>query len=301
MSLIVDKVMALRQSQIKQYPCRSNRASELGHPCERYLVFMRTRWEEKTMHDVVLQSIFNIGNMMEKDFVAELNEAGVDIIEQQRAFEWKEYNITGHLDFKVLVAKGAKPAFDIESMPVEFKSCSPFVFDSINCLDDIKNSKYVHVRKYPAQLTLYMLMDNKEHSIFIFKNKITGMLKEIPMDLDYEFAESLIQKACRINKHVEKGTVPGCVPYEDNLCGKCGFIHICAPEIKRDALRIEDDPNIEATLVCHEELKPFQSRYNKYHKELMEKFKNIEKIVIGDWFITGKATKTGWKTTISKL
>ena len=301
MNLIVDKVMAHRKSQIKQWPCRSNRASDLGHPCERYLVFMRTRWEEKTMHDVVLQSIFNIGNMMEKDFVAELAEARVDIIEQQRAFEWKEYNITGHLDFKVLVAPN-NTAMVLESMPVEFKSCSPFVFDSINCLDDIKNSKYVHVRKYPAQLTLYMLMDNKEQSIFIFKNKLTGMLKEIPMDLDYEFAESLIQKACRINKHVEKGTVPECVPYEDNLCGKCGFLAICLPEVKRDALDFTNDPDLEKKLSRHEEIKPIQLEYNNLHKYLMEKFKDIKKVVVGDFYVHGKPTKSGcWKTTISKL
>lgn len=298
-NLVIDKVMALRESQIKQYPCRSNRAGELGHICERYLVFMRTRWEEKTLHDVVLQSIFNEGNSHEKAFVQELSEAGVMIFEQQRAFEWKKYQITGRLDFNIMPKKG-NPR-DVEIVPAEFKSCSPFVFDSINCLDDIKNSKYPHVRKYPAQVTLYMLMGNKDHAIFIFKNKLTGMLKEIPIELDYEFGESLLRKAERINYHVEKGTVPECVPYDDKLCGSCGFIHICLPEIKRDALQITDDPEIENKLDRHEKIKPTQAEYNKLHKELLAKFKGKLKIVVGEYFISGKETKTGWKTTISKL
>lgn len=291
--MIVEKILELKKSRINQWPCKSNRASELGHDCERYLVLLRTRWEEKTLHDVVLQSIFDEGNFHERAFITEAMSAGIVVIEQQRAFEYKELNITGHVDLKTLK--------DGKAIPVEFKSCSPFVFDKLDTIKSLFESDYPHVRKYPAQLTLYMLMDNVDESIFIFKNKLTGMLKEIPMTLDYEFGESLLKKAERINKHVADKTLPDCMKYDDRVCKGCGFIHICLPDIKRDALEIKDDPEIEAKLELHEKLKPAQLEYNSLHDELMKRFRTIEKVVIGDWFITGKKTKTGWKTTISKL
>ena len=74
--MIVDKVKDLKASRIKQWPCVSNRASELGHECLRYLVLMRTRWEEKTLHNVELQFIFDEGNIHEEAIINDIKKAG---------------------------------------------------------------------------------------------------------------------------------------------------------------------------------------------------------------------------------
>ena len=285
--------MEYKASRIKQWPVVSNRASDLGHECLRYLVFMRTRWREKTLHGVRLQSIFDEGNIHEEAVLSDLRKAGIQIIEQQRAFEWKQYQITGHID--------AKAIMDGKVIPLEIKSSSPFVWKAINTVDDLKHGKYHYLRKYPAQMTLYLLMDEKNMGMFIFKDKTTGLLKEIPMELDYELGEKLLQKAEAINQHVAEGTIPPCCEYDEQLCGECGFLHICLPEIKRDALEFRVDPEMEGKITKWFSLKDASAEYTSLDKHIKETFREKEKIVVGDYLITGKPLKNGWRTNISKL
>lgn len=278
--MIVEKVAEYKKSRIKLFPCNSNRASEIGHPCEKYLVLIRTRWQEKTLHDVGLQYIFDEGNMHEKEVLKTLHDAGVVVIEQQRAFEWKKYQITGHVDGKVL--------HEDKAIPLEIKSCSPYMFDSINLVQDLLNGKYAYMKKYPAQLTLYMLMDNKDEAIFLFKNKVNGQLKEIAMKLDYQYGESLLQKVERVNKHIQDNTVPEPIDYDENTCDGCGFLHICLPEIKRTALELCNMPEIEDKLKRLEEIKPIRGEYEKLDKEIKEIFKEKDNVAVGDFLVRGK-------------
>ena len=300
--MIIEKVFECKKSKMKQWPVRSNRASELGHECLRYLVFNRTRWQEKALPDPRLQIIFEEGNLHEQKVLQDIQEAGFQVVEQQRPFEWKEYQITGHIDAKV-VTNG-------KAIPLEIKSASPYSFNSINSLQDLYNGKYPYLRRYPAQMTLYLLMDEKEEGLFIFKNKATGELKEISMKLNYDLGETLLQKAEAINKHVANGTIPEPIEYDEENCGSCGFLHICLPEVKRDAIQIETDNEMEQKLVRYHELKPLIKEYNQLDKEIKKAFKEKEKVVIGNYLITGKwikrkayAVQAGqyWQMKIQKL
>ena len=300
--MLTEQVVNYKKSQIKQWPVRSNRASEIGHPCEKYLVFLRTRWQEKSLHDVALQFIFDEGRMHEDAVIATLIQAGLRLVEQQRAFEWSKYQVTGHIDAKVLVGDKA--------IPLEIKSSSPFVFNAINSVQDLFNGKYVYLKKYPAQMTFYMLMDNKDEGLFLFKNKVNGQLKEIPMTLDYGYGESLIQKAERINRHVESGSIPDPIEWSEEVCGGCGFAHVCMPEVRRDALEITDMPELEAKLRRWDELKATAKEYAAIDKEVKELFKGKESIVIGNYYISGKSVErkaysvpggSYWKTNIECL
>ena len=291
--MIIEKVNDYIKSQIKQWPVKSNRASELGHECLRYLVLNRTRWQEKTLHDTRLQTIFNEGNLHEKAVLRLLENAGYNVIEQARAFEWKEYDITGHIDCKI-VLNGKAP-------PTEIKSASSYMYDTINNIQDLYNGKYHYLRKYPAQLNLYLLMDDKPEGLFIFKNKQTGALKEIPMSVDYDLGEKLIKKAMAINMHVAEDTLPDCIPWDEQICGDCGYAHICLPEPKRDALEIKTDPELEVKIRKWFELKPHKSEYESLDKEIKAQLKSQDKIVIGDYFITGKMIqKKGFSVAASE-
>lgn len=278
--MIVEKVREKVASQIKQFPVHSNRASEIGHPCEKYLVLMRTRWEEKTLHDVNLQFIFNEGNLHEDSVIRTLQNAGIQIIEQQRAFEWKKYRITGHVDGKIII--------DNKAIPLEIKSMSPYMFDSINSVKDLLDGKYAYLKKYPAQLTLYMLMDDKDEALFLFKNKVNGQLKEIPMTLDYEYGERLLKKVERINAHVENNTLPEPIDWDEYTCGGCGFNHICLPEVRRTAIDFTDNKELENKLKRRDELKISVSEYDKLDKDIKDCLKEKEKVVVGDYLILGK-------------
>lgn len=297
--MIVESIIELKKSHIKQWPVNSNRASNLGHECLRYLVYERTRWQEKTLHGVELQTIFEEGNLHETAVLRDLQDAGFQVIEQQRAFQWSEYNITGHIDAKVLIEGIA--------VPIEIKSCSPWIFQNIETAADLYNGKYHHLRMYPAQMTLYLLMDNKDYGLFIFKNKSNGQLKEVRMDLDYELGERLLQKAEQINQHVSADTIPPHCDYDESVCGQCGYLHICLPDIKRDAMELKSDPELEAKLARMFELKPFKKEHDTIDKDLKKEFNRLEKAMIGNYLITGKEiqrksyeVKAGayWKTDI---
>ena len=164
--MIVEKVLEAKTQKIKQWPVNANRASELGHECLKYLVLNRTRWQEKGLHDARLQMIFDMGRMVEDVVQQDLREAGFTIVEQQRPFSWAKYQITGSIDCKLAV--------DGKVYPTEIKSAAPYSFDSINSIEDIRRHKYHYMRKYLAQLTLYLLMDGNDRGLFLFKNKSTG-------------------------------------------------------------------------------------------------------------------------------
>ncbi len=276
---VVQAVIEAKAKKIKLWPVNSNRASEMGHPCERYLVYLRTRGEDRALHDVNLQFIFDDGNLHEEGVLWDLQEAGFKIIEQQRPFEWKKYQITGKVDAKILD--------DDRAIPIEIKSLNPYAWEKINSIKDMTNSKFVFLRKYPAQLTLYLLLDEEEEGLFILKNRSNGKLKQIPLYLDYDYAETLIQKAERINHHVEAGTLPERIPWEEGFCENCPFSHICLPPHEEKGALL-DDPDLELKLDRRGELKPLVDEFNELDSEIKNRLKEIPEAVIGNWIIKGK-------------
>ena len=276
--MIVEKVLEAKERKIKQYPVNSNRASDLGIPCIRYHVLNRTRWQEKALHNVGLQMTFDMGNEIEEIVLKELAEAGVKVIEQQRSFEWREYQITGHIDGKILE--------DRETIPLEIKSCSPFVFKAINTIDDLKNGKYGYLRKYPCQLNLYLLMDGKERGVFIFKDKTSGAMKEIWMDVDYDLGEEALKRAEAINKHVADGTLPPPIG-EEMWCDGCAFAHVCLPEQIGKEVEV-DTGELAIMLDRLEELKPAVKEYEEIDEKVKAATEGREKILAGNWFVSGK-------------
>ena len=250
--MILEKVNTFMQSQIKQWPVVSNRASEIGHSCERYLVFNRTRWQERSLHTLDLEYIFREGREQEKSVLKLLMDSDVDVLEQQRPFSWPVHNITGSIDGKVLL--------NGEAIPLEIKSMHPFIWTKINTLEDMLHSKMDHLRKYPAQLTIYMLCDNKDKALFLFKNKSTGQLKEILIHLDYEYAEGLIKKIERVNTAVTDGITPDGIPWGDT-CERCAYRHICIQDAVRAEMQFCDDEEAEEKITRWMGLKPTAAEY----------------------------------------
>jgi len=176
---------------------------------------------------------------------------------------------------------------------------SPFTFKQIHTAQDILQSKKHYIRAYAAQMTVYLLLSNCHKGVFIFKDKSSGQLKEIWMELDYQFAEELIQKAERINAHVQQGTVPAPIPYDESVCGRCPFLHICLPDVT-------NDPELEAKLKRRAELAPLRSEYEALDEEVKTAVNERPKVVCGDFLITGKWIEPRnkpkyWKTCIDHL
>jgi len=301
--MIVEKIVEMKQKKIRLHPTHVNRASEIGHPCLRYLVFKRTRWAEATLHDVALQFVFDEGGIQERAVLRDMEEAGLTIIEQQRDYHWPQFQLSAHLDGKLLLTADGET---LEAPPIEIKSMSPFVWMKVNSLEDLKTSKMTHLQKYPAQLNVYNLLSNSHRGFMILKNKSTGQLKEIEVPLDYEYAESLLKKCETINTHVKNGTTPDPIPWSENTCGRCQFAHICLPEAKREAIDLTDDPELEVKLKRRAELDPLRKEYEEIDEEVKGLLKERPKVLCGDFLITGrfqdrKDNKKVWLTKIESL
>lgn len=260
----------------------SNRASEAGHPCVRFLVLSRTSNELKILHDVGLQRIFDEGNLHEDALMREMQDAGLRVIEQQRAYEWKKFQLTGRIDGKLPV--------DSSRIPLEIKSSSPNVFAAIHELApiDMLKSKFSWIRKYPAQMLLYMLMEGAEYGLMIFKNKTTGEKAQKIFRLEgelLEYAESILKKLEAVNAHIDEGTCPDAALIDD--CKGCAFCKTaCFPGADYGpGIDIMQDPDLEAKLDRRGELEPAAKEFDVLDKEIKEGFKGRPGAVVGSWII----------------
>lgn len=304
---ITEKVYEEKRRKIKQYPCKSNRASELGHPCERYLVYNRTSWMQKAPHSVETQFLFDHGNWVEKEALQELMDSGFEITESQRALSinGNGENITGHIDLKISNGSG-------ESFPCEIKGLSHWDWIKLYTIDDFFKSEKPWIKKYPAQLMLYMHGTGSRKGVFYIKDKQAPHLpKDIWIDLDASYVDELMKKALRIESHVTNKTLPDRIPYHSKVCGYCAFNIICLPDASYgEGVCLSDDKDLEDMLDRSEEISSIASEYEKLKKSINEKVTGKPHVLCGKWIVTGryierkasqvKATKY-WSKTIREV
>ncbi|MBE3040308.1 MAG: hypothetical protein IMZ62_16040 [Chloroflexi bacterium] len=304
---IVAALDAQTARRIKQYPHPSNRASEVGHPCVRFLVLSRIATHLKALHDVGLQRIFDEGNVHEAAIMRELEDAGIKVIEQQRAYEWRKFQLSGRIDAKIAV--------NGSFVPLEIKSCSPNIFPSIRDMapNEMVNSKYPWVRKYPAQLLTYMLMEGSETGIMLFKNKTSGEKCQKLFILDSEmmtYAETILKKLEVVNEWVAKNDAPPAERIAD--CEGCGFAKtscFVGQDYGPGFELMMDATEVEAKLERREALAPAAKEYAEIDEEVKAQFKGRSAIV-GGFKIESKPFEkkeytvkagTGFRTSIERI
>lgn len=299
---INERLYKAKQDKIKIYPCNNLRASNLGHSCERYLYLLIRHWDEQKPHDVGLQSIFDLGNTLEEYTINNIKEAGYEVITPTvRSWKIDKPFITGREDVRIKDENG-------ELLPVEIKGLSPFEFDKLNSIDDFFKSKRHYVRGYPAQLQIYMYHFSKEKGFFALTNKLTGQTKFIEMPFDYEYAESLLQKAERIYKALDENTPPDSCD-DVNVCENCPLQHICG-DMKRVPADVEIDDELETLINKKQELAASKREYEEVDKQIKARVGDREKIITGSYLITRNkierkeytvAARTEYRLQIKKL
>jgi CRISPR/Cas system-associated exonuclease Cas4 (RecB family) len=278
---IAGKISAFVQSEIKVYPCEHLRASNIGHPCERYLYLLIKHWEEVKPHDEGLQNIFDFGNSVEAYTIQKLKDAGLEVITPTQR-SWKVLNplITGREDIRI------KDPETGQLYPAEIKGLSPMEWERLNSIDDFYTSKRYYVRGYPAQLMVYCWKFEKEIGFFVLTNKLTGEIKIIDVPFDWQRADALLKKGERIYKALETDTPPDSCD-DISVCESCGLRHICTAAIDRAEMEI-DDGELEAAIDRKNELSP---AYREY-QEIGERIKRIvgerEKVLAGQYVVMTK-------------
>lgn len=272
------------KSKIQVYPVKNLSASRLGHPCERYLYLLLTQWEELKPHDVGLQHIFDLGNSIEDYAIERLKEAGFEIItptERSWKIDVKGGFISGREDIRIKDENG-------ELLPCEIKGLSPFDFGKLNTIEDFFKSKKAHIQGYPAQLFIYMYKFEKTKGFFIIVNKLTGEIKPIEANMDYEFGEECLSKAERIYEAVAKKEMPES-PENMDCCENCPLSHICGQMIRTEA-SLDLDGELEELINKKNELKKYCSEYDEVDKAIKEKVGDRDNILTGTYQITRKVT-----------
>lgn len=277
---INERITAAKQGKIKVYPCRNLRASNIGHPCERYLYLLITRWEEQQPHDVGLQHIFDLGNTLEAHTINNLKEAGYEVITPtQWSFQINNPLITGREDLRIKDENG-------ELIPVEVKGISPFEFGKLNTVEDFLRSKKHYIRQYPAQLQIYMYHFNKLYGFFALTNKLTGETKMIRMDFNWDMADELLKKAERIYKAIEDKKEPNAV--EDMvMCEGCKLAHICGVHRGIEPC-VELDDELNDLIAQKYELKKYVDQYAEVDNAIKSKVGEREKVITGNYLVQRK-------------
>lgn len=280
---IKQAINARLERQATVYPCNNLRASNLGHPCERYLYLLIKHWDEQKPPDISLQSIFNLGNSIEAYTINELRESGFEVITPvQRSWkvDIKGGIISGREDIRI------KDPDDGQLYPAEIKGLSPVEWERLNGINDFFTSRKHYVRGYPAQLFVYMLYFGKEKGYFILTNKLTGEIKPILVTLDYEYGERLLSKAERIYKALETDTPPDSCD-DITVCENCSLRHICTAQVARVETDI-DDGELEDAIDRKNELAPAYREYQEVSDTIERIMGDREKVLAGQYVVTAK-------------
>ena len=301
--IINDKLREKLQEKCVIYPQNNLRCSSIGHPCARYVYLCITNFNDRTPPDVGLQAIFGLGNTLETHVIEKIKEAGFEVITPtERSFRIMPQNITGREDLRI------KDPETGELYPVEVKSISPFEFDKLNCFDDFVRHKKPFIRAYAAQMQLYLYHYAKPFGFFALINKLTGEIKFIKVDLDYDYCEKVLQKAEYINDCLSKQTPPDACE-EIGLCENCDLQHICG-QVKRIPADIEIDDNLSNLIKRKEELSAAYKEYNEVNEQIKSTVGEREKIIAGDFIITRSKierkaytvdARTEWRINIKRL
>ncbi|MCL2234316.1 MAG: hypothetical protein FWC02_01395 [Firmicutes bacterium] len=283
--ILNEKISQKTKSRIRIYPQHNMRASSIGHDCERYLYFCVKNWEDRPPHDEGLQNIFDLGNCIEDYAINKIKEAGIEVLTPTENFKIEKPLISGRQDLMI------KDPQDGQLYPVEIKGYSPIEYEKLNSIEDFFKSKRHYVRQTPAQLYCYMLKFGKEKGYFFLVNKLSGATKFIDATFDYDYAETLLQKAEKVYGalDVEK---PETLNTTDDLtmCNDCHFKHLCTANKTRVEAEI-DDGTIEDILNRKAELKPFKDEFDDLQDQLKAAVGEREKVITTDFVIERKLVK----------
>lgn len=292
---------------------RSNWASELGHPCKRYLYYGRTEGDKATEFSAYTQGIFHTGNIVEREFYKLFLSVGEEMKPKMRIVGTQalvkdncmdKANISGVSD-GLLQIQNEENRWDSVAR-VDIKSSNPNIYQQLNTVDDLR--KYFWTAKYIAQASLYSFADNLTEACIILVNKTNlADFKVIMWTLNFAYVEELINAAEMVNLSVVCSLPPVKINRPD-VCGRCEYGHICLPDLKfgTETTKI-DSPETLEMLERREELAPYRKEYESIERQLENMLVKGQNSVCGNYIIDWKPftrkgfvveASSGWKKKI---
>jgi len=267
-------------------------AAEAGDPCIRKLAYLRLTPEMALPDSEELSMLFKHGNWIEKEVLAEMAEAGYEVVEQQRPFVDRDLMVKGKIDGKLIVnfdGKRRKPPFEI-------KGYAPTTWNRVDSARDLLDSNASYLRKVPAQVMLYLLLDKEADSdagILYMKNKLTGAVKTIIVPRDEQYATWLLNRLKVLREYVLRKELPPRIEFDEALCGKCPFRHVCLKEMPPGVnnpvvLSPDKQAMLLELLVDWWQLNPMRKQWKEVDDRISDIVRGHPKIILGDFIVTGK-------------
>ena len=292
------------KTRIRLKPQNNPRLSDIGE-CDRQICYSITNWADRSLHSEELQARFDAGNLQEREIIRELHSLGYKVKLQQKDVEIKDRDGTllarGHIDGMV--------DYHGVDVPFEIKSMHPVIFNRIESIEDFRRKPLL--RKYIRQMQMYLYGNNLEEGIFILTDCL-GHWLPLPIHLDLGECEQILQRLERISKHLKEKTLPERIVYQEDVCGRCAFAHVCLADVIRTEAEVLTDDTFLELLAEREANAPAHERYEEADHAIKRQLKDatFEKAVAGDFLILrNKIHRNGytvhetdyWKTQIRRF
>ena len=296
---IEEKIAAMFERDARVSRPTMVRASEIGHPCERYLALNLREWHLAKPPSATLMSIFQLGNIIEAEALSQMQRAGLIVTNQQRDFPKSKLGLASvHVD--AFVAPADDPG---AWCPIDVKSMNPAHWQQINTPQDILTHGSWFVRKYFAQIQVYAHESGASQGVLYLFNKVTGEGKSIWIEHDAKYCDGLRRKANRAKRWAARKDkrLPARVEY-CAMCETCRLKDACMPSMDfTDEGEITDGPGRDllvgllkqrAKLVKQaaplSKIKKACDVVNDMIRGLVE---GKPQVVAGDYLITGKLSQ----------
>jgi len=284
-TLMLQKQETFLEREIKKSIAHTTRASQIGHPCNRFIYYERTSPQFAPDHDTTLQAIFDLGRALQNYVERRLEDMGFEITQKERDYDDRTYDVSGHVDFRIRLNGESK------DFPVEAKGLNQYAVDAIEDVNDIRYHRSLHVQRYYAQIQTYLKFGGDDFGFFVLLNKTTGKLKFIEVVRDNDYINELLTRAISIRESVRAKTEP-----DRNIglwCDKCPYQKtVCLPD--RDfgpGVEIMDDAEIISLIDKRIALAPVLSEAKRAMENIDEELKirlpKAPEVLVGDFIVKG--------------
>jgi hypothetical protein len=301
MAAKIDAELMSRGGGVVQRAAKSHRASEIGFACDTYQALRWLKPEAASPYDLGTMKRFYLGKVLERPNIRLMQDAGLEVAESGQdvdarkfSLDWTLKNISGRNDAWVRV-----PEVGPDIYPLEHKTAAPSTYRMLRKMYDdggnwraMLESSFSFLCKFPGQLQCYEFLAGVEWGVWFIFEKASGDYFFWVNQLDYEYAETLIQRAERTAINVRAGTIP--TPKRIPLCRGCDFErgHCFTGRDFGEGYDIVMDPEElaewEAKIDRYMELTEAESSELEELREVIgERFKGKTSIV-GKWFLESK-------------
>jgi hypothetical protein len=291
---IQNKIRQRQENQVEVWPHKHNRASAIGHPCARWLWYVRADnpheyWKTYLKPPSVTSIQFmEEGRWHEQRMISELMDLGFSLIHFDKTFSWERYNIEGKTDYRIKWNGGA-PC-------VELKSTA---YDIPDNLSELKGNLWFE--KWRVQALCYPWLADEPEGLLIHKNRTTGAIKCLPFEVqdpeNVELMEAALNRCEIVLAHLKTGKPPERMPFNCSICPECDFKVICDPVSGMIEAGAHIDPDLPAEVARWMELKPAAKEYEELDRAVKAKLKGVSACIVGGhWAVSGKEISVKGRT-----